>query len=92
MPERTLLLAAEVEGGFGAEVEDEVEDGEAGDEAEAVGADLPVGADIGPQCRTILLFRHKPVTGGGQTIITLGAIQRMGRLGQTIYTLGTRPR
>lgn len=37
------LEGEEVEGGFGAEVEEEVEDGEAGDEAVAVGADLPVG-------------------------------------------------
>lgn len=32
-----------MEGGFGAEVEDEVEDGEAGNEAEFAGTDLIVG-------------------------------------------------
>ena len=37
-----LLETGEIELGFGSEAEDEVEDGEAGDEAESVGADLPV--------------------------------------------------
>lgn len=35
------------EGGFGAEVEDEVEDAEVGDEAESVGAHLVIGRRVG---------------------------------------------
>lgn len=38
-----LVLFSDVQGGFGAEVEEEVEDAEVGEEAEAGGAQLPVG-------------------------------------------------
>ena len=44
-----LLETGEIELGFGSEAEDEVEDGEAGDEAESVGTHLPVvlQSDVG---------------------------------------------
>ncbi len=51
-----MTLSLQHQGRFGAEGEDEVEDGEVGDESEAVGANLPVAA---------------PVSGGEEPVATV---------------------